>query len=508
MAGYSKSREDQLEKIDLSGLVQDGMQGVKKLWWLVVLLAVLFAAKNWLTVSRGYQPRYVASATAAVTSAASEDADYINNQTAQQMAQIFPYIMTSGLLQDTVAQAMEVDNLPGSISVAAEDGMNLLTISVTGLDAQAVYDELQVVLETYPQVAEIVLGPTNLDVLDETGVPGDTGKAYAVRGSARQGALKGAALGVALMAVYVLTRRTVKSRRELKEALNLTDCGSLPLVPKKRRKKSVPRQEICLLNSRSVPQGYLEALRKACIKIMAALEEGGQRVLLVTSSLAGEGKTTVAVNLAVSMAQQGKRVILVDCDPRGSGVGRVLGTAPVGPALADVLEGRAAAKEALQPVQAAQPGSLLVLHGSKEAEPLLCTARMEELIAKLREAADVVILDTAPAGVLADAAVLARSADAALYVVRYDATKLRQVRDGLEVLSESGVHLLGYLFNGDRPGHGHSYGYGYARYGYGRYGAYGGYGGRYGAYGTYSRYGQASLGEVGRRDKDGRIIRE
>ncbi|HHY50801.1 MAG TPA: hypothetical protein GYA10_13780, partial [Alphaproteobacteria bacterium] len=44
---------DQLEKIDLSGLVQDGMQGVKKLWWLVVLLAALFAAKNWLTVSRG-----------------------------------------------------------------------------------------------------------------------------------------------------------------------------------------------------------------------------------------------------------------------------------------------------------------------------------------------------------------------------------------------------------------------------------------------------------------------
>ena len=502
MAEYSKSREDQLEKIDLTGLVQDGMQGVKKLWWLVVLLAVLFAAKNWLTVSRGYQPRYVASATAAVTSAASEDADYINNQTAQQMAQIFPYIMTSGLLQDTVAQTMGVDSLPGSISVTAEDGMNLLTISVTGLDAQAVYDELQVVLETYPQVAEIVLGPTSLDVLDETGVPGDTGRAYAVRGSARQGALKGAVLGLALMAVYVLTRRTVKSRRELKEALNLTDCGSLPLVPQKRRKKSAPRQEICLLNGRSVPQGYLEALRKACIKIMAALEESEQRVLLVTSSRPREGKTTVAVNLAVSMAQQGKRVILVDCDPRGTGVGRVLCTAPAGPTLADVLAGRAAAKEALQPVPAAQPGSLLVLHGSKEAEPLLCTARMEELIARLREAADVVILDTAPAGVLADAAVLARSADAALYVVRYDATKLRQVRDGLDVLSESGVHLLGYLFNGDRPGHGHSYGYGYARYGYGRYGA---YGGRYGAYG---RYGQAPLGEVGRRDKDGRVIRE
>lgn len=102
MAEYSKSREDQLEKIDLTGLVQDGMQGVKKLWWLVVLLAVLFAAKNWLTVSRGYQPQYVASATAAVTTAASEDADYINNQTAQQMAQIFPYIMTSGRLPQSV----------------------------------------------------------------------------------------------------------------------------------------------------------------------------------------------------------------------------------------------------------------------------------------------------------------------------------------------------------------------------------------------------------------------
>ena len=100
---------------------------------------------------------------------------------------------------------------------------------------------------------------------------------------------------------------------------------------------------------------------------------------------------------------------------------------------------------------------------------------MERLISILKKKADLVIFDTAPSEMLADAPVLARYLDAAVYVIRYDYAKMRQIRMGVENLSMSGIHMLGYVLNRDRSTGG-GYGYGYGRYG------------RYGGYRHYSRY--------------------
>ena len=90
----------------------------------------------------------------------------------------------------------------------------------------------------------------------------------------------------------------------------------------------------------------------------------------------------------------------------------------------------------------------------------------------------------APSEMLADAPVLARYLDAAVYVIRYDYAKMRQIRMGVENLSMSGIHMLGYVLNRDRSVGGGGYGYGYGYYGRYRYGRYG----RYGGYRHYSRY--------------------
>ena len=84
------------------------------------------------------------------------------------------------------AEDMGLDSMPGKISVEAEDGMNLLTISVSGNDPQMAYETLRSVIENYPRVAEFVLGETQLTVLDETGIPTDTKRAEVIRGSYKQ----------------------------------------------------------------------------------------------------------------------------------------------------------------------------------------------------------------------------------------------------------------------------------------------------------------------------------
>ena len=459
-----ESRSEE-EKIDITDLLTDFYHGVRKLWWLIIGLTLIFAVKGYFSTTTSYVPNYVASATTSVTS--------LTGTSASDMAKVFPYILTSGVLADVVAEDLGVESLPGSINVEADEWTNLLTISVSAGDPQVAYNTLVSVMENYPEVAKFVVGETKLTILDETGIPSDTQREEVIRGSYKRGALKGFMIGMVILLLYVLTRRTVKSKKEIKKQINLNDCGSIPYIRTKKRKKDTFNNALSLMNDR-ISQGYVEALRKVRIKVMKEMEEKGHKTLLVTSSIPGEGKTTLAVNLAISIAQQGRKVILVDCDLRHPSVAGVMNEQEQHPGLGAILEKKVSLKESVVNIDMGT-GNLKIVYGNEEDDDtrLLAGKRMHALIQSLKKQADVVILDTAPSGLLADAPVLAKYVDAALYVIRYDHTKMRQIREGVQSLAMSGIDIIGYVFNGDASGKIHGYGYGY--------GGYGGYGYGYGS---------------------------
>lgn len=491
------------EKIDLSNIIRDTWQGIKKLWWLVIGLAVIFAIQSYFSVTSSYHPEYIASATMSVRSAGTT-AEYVNAQSAEQMAEVFPYILTSGVLQDVIAEDMGMDSVPGVITAEADEGTNLFTLSVSADDPQLAYNILTSVIKNYPKVAEFVIGETKLDILDETGIPSDTGRATVIRGSYKRGALKGAVIGLLIMMIYIVTRRTVKSRKELRKAINLEDFGSVPYIAEKKRRNSKVASTVSLLNER-VPQDYLEALRKLRIKVMKDMEQESYRSLLITSSVPGEGKTTLAANLAIAIAKQGKKVILVDCDPRNPSVASFMNEEEKHPGLGAVVRGKVTMDEALTDVDVSA-GELKVMYGTEPNEKdsrLLGTRAMRDMIKQLEEKADIVILDTAPSELLADAPAVAKFVDAALYVVKYDYAKLRQIRDGIQSLEMSGVDILGYVFNADQTSRNRGYSYGYS---YKRYDSYGQIS-KLGHYGHYGHYGNNP--EVGQtEDSAGRVFKD
>lgn len=468
----SENRIEEPEKIDITGLLQDIWQGIRKFWWLVIGLAAIFALRAYFSVSSSYQPTYVASATMAVGTRGT----YVDVQSAKQMEKVFPYILTSGVLKEVVAADMGLDAVPGVILAKAEEGTNLFTVSVSSDDPQMAYNVLQSVIKNYPKVARFVIGETNLQILDETGLPTDTGRKSVIRGSFRNGALKGAAIGLLIMAFYILTRKTVKSRKELRRAVNLEDFGSIPFIFGKKRRKDKFRSSLNLMNER-VPQGYVEAIRKLRIRIMKEMEKKNYQTLLVTSSVPGEGKTTLATNLAIAIAKQGKKVILVDCDTRNPSVAEAMNAQDKYPGLGMLIRSKANLSQALVPVEVSG-GSLEILYGgepnNKDAN-ILGTKSMSKLLEVLKKRADIVVLDTAPSELLADASTLAKFVDAALYVVKYDHARIRHIRSGIQTLSLSGVDILGYVFNADQEKSRQGYNYGYS-YGYKRYGSYGHYG--------------------------------
>lgn len=191
------------------------------------------------------------------------------------------------------------------------------------------------------------------------------------------------------------------------------------------------------------------------------------RVICVTSSLPGEGKTTLALSLARTAAGGGTRVALVDCDLRRPKVARLLGLAER-PGLVDVLAGDVPLDDALHHVD----GALSVLPGrvlGGAAPDLLAGPAMRGLLDALRKTVDLVVLDTPPLLPVADARVLAPLADATVFAVRWEKTPHDVAAEGLRHLERAAVQPVGAVLTQVDLRRQRSYGYGGA---YRYYGAY------------------------------------
>ena len=196
-----------------------------------------------------------------------------------------------------------------------------------------------------------------------------------------------------------------------------------------------------------------ESYRVLRTNIHFATVDAPARTLLVTSSNPGEGKTTTAANLAFAMAMDGKKVILVDTDLRRPALHKLLDI-PAVPGLTDVLLGHAP----LAPVEV-MSGLSVLTSGSTPPNPgeLLNSRKFRNLVMELTEQADIVIFDSPPVLVAADAAILASQMDGTIIVVETGSTKKASARRTLSLLRQARAAVLGVAYNKmrstDAPGY-------------------------------------------------------
>ena len=207
----------------------------------------------------------------------------------------------------------------------------------------------------------------------------------------------------------------------------------------------------------------------------------------ITSSLVGEGKSTTAANLAYTMAESGKKVLLLEADLRRPSIYRRLGV-KLSPGLSNVLVGLKKAEEVMQ--NAMLDTLFVITAGDVPPNPaeLLGSSAMTELVKKFEDDFDYIFVDLPPVNIVADALVVANFVDGIILVVRQDYNSRQALSDAISNFQFINAKLLGFVMTGARPrgshykrrGYYRKYGSGYNSYGYGGYG--GGYGGSYGYY--------------------------
>lgn len=451
-----KSQEPEL--IDITEMLSDYFRIFRRMWAWVLILTLLGTGIFYIRARVQYQPRYTASATFTVNIQRDQQGvgesgtvAFYNNSAAEQMAKTFPYILTSGVLKRKVAKDMGTGSVTGNIQANVAENTNLLTISVTDRDAGRAYAILQSVIKNYPEISEVIVGKTNMEMLDETGIPPEPDNPKDFKKSALKGGLFGFLIAALWTALLVVTRRTVRKESDIHRWMHTRCLGTVPEIHEKRR--SGTSQTRMVLTDPKVEEKLQESFRMIRNKVEYHAHEYHLKTFLITSALAGEGKSTIAVNLALSLAQAGKKVVLIDCDLRHPTDRKILNLDP-GEGLGEVLEHKKKLAECI--IKSKDMGldpemRLMFLPGGtslRDGSELLGTEFMHRIIARMEEWADYVILDSAPAGLLTDAVVLAQYADAAVFVVRKDFARVDHIMDGMEHLAESQVQIIGGILNG------------------------------------------------------------
>jgi succinoglycan biosynthesis transport protein ExoP len=212
---------------------------------------------------------------------------------------------------------------------------------------------------------------------------------------------------------------------------------------------------------------FVQSLDHLRVAICEGGSAGEGRCVMITSATGGEGKTTLSAHLAARCANSGTATLLIDADMRRASLGRLLDV-PVGPGLVDVLGGEIDLDEALITVQAGGFHFLSAGSAGKDPSRVLKSTRFSELLARLRQTYDLVIIDTPPVLPVADALIMGRWVDGAVMAARFDASRLPLVERANRQLALAGIPVLGVVVNGVR-GQSTAYGnYNYA-YNYGYY---------------------------------------
>ncbi|MBS8227417.1 chain-length determining protein [Vannielia litorea] len=278
--------------------------------------------------------------------------------------------------------------------------------------------------------------------------------------------LFGLMLGSGLVLFREARNNSFRTSEDLEAATGMNVIGQIPRMPVKGRHR------VLTYLSEKPTSNVSEAYRNLRTSVVLSDIDSPPKVILSTSAIPGEGKTTNSIALAQSFAGLGKKVLLIEGDIRRRTLHQYFSGTPR-EGLVSVLSGSASQEDAVFRPEGFGADVLLGEKTDVNAADLFSSNRFREFISDMREKYDAVIIDTPPVLIVPDARIIAAQADKVLFTVQWDSTSRAQITESLRLFRQSGQKITGLVLSQISPRGMRRYGYG------GKYGAYGAYGSKY-----------------------------
>lgn len=352
-------------------------------------------------------------------------------------------VLNSDMLVEQMNKDETIAGINGKVNAVQVPETNLVTLSASAGTAEDSLRLLKAALNSYPTLFgyfESGFMFRNMTSLSADGIQEQAARPlyYAL-----MAAVLVLAAGIGLTVFICMSTDKIYNRRQAAAVLDVPVLGTIHLFHKKKQQKAI-------LISDSLTSGqYGEEIDKLTTRIEHAMNKQNYKTLMVNSIRENEGKSTVAVNLALNLSRRGKKVMLVDADMRRPAVAKIFdASVEKEKSFSEFLEGNCSLKESMRR-DSRYKYLRCIFQGEAIGEPdkLLEGANFKKFLKLVSDHMDYVILDTAPIGIVRDAELIASSVDAALLVIRQDWARSVEVNDVVDVLDDTGVSVLGGVLN-------------------------------------------------------------
>lgn len=440
--------------------------------WVIIVVATLVGIGVAAAWSLTRTPQYEAQSTVFVSTQSGstiQDLQQGSNFT-QSRVQTYTNLVTTPIVMNPVIAelglGMTASELSAEVEASAALNTTLITITVTGADPVQAADVANALGASLKSVVERLETPNGTDTSPvrvervKDALPPLSPSSPNVPLNLALGALVGLAIGIGVAVLRAVLDTRIRTPRDVEQVTDRPLIGAIAFDPKAKERPLIVHADP--LSPRA------ESFRAMRTNLQFLETDEGRASYVITSSVPSEGKSTTTINLAIALADAGKRVALLDTDLRKPKIAEYLGIEG-GAGLTDVLIGRARLADVMLPWG---NRSLYVLPAGKippNPSELLGSKSMLQLLEALERDVDVVLCDAPPLLPVTDAAILAKATSGAILVVSAGHTNRHQLSGAVDALNTAGAHIAGVAMTmvPTRGPDSYAYGYGYGTYGYG-----------------------------------------
>ena len=471
--------------IELHSLLKD----IAKNFWVVILCSLIGALSFYLINHASYKPAYTSTATLSVLNSGSVTASYSTYTISTEKANVLVNVFTEPTIKECAAEYLGIDSFDGTVSAVVLDQTNFIELKVTSNHPEKAYRLLNAIIKSHHKVSDKIFRNAGVTVISMPTVPSGPSNSISNQNQSLV-VIACATLSLALIIALSLMRNTVKKESDFNDKVESKLIGTITHEDKRmtlRDMKQKKKKGLLIHSNAFISLRFTENFHKIAAKLEHKRNQSAEKIFAVTSVAENEGKSTCAANIAVSLADRGNKVILLDLDFKKPALYKIFSEEAVeNGEISTLLSEKIAFDDFV--VRQFKKTSLFLAVNTK-ADPnyrsYIESGSIIKLLDKLREQYDFIIIDTAPLSLDASVTDIIGMVDKTVLIVRTDTVKVNAINEAITTISKISSNLAGCILNDlhmnvlpfSFTGNDQSTRYGGYRYGknyrYGHYGQYG-----------------------------------
>lgn len=468
--------------IELYSLLNDVFKNI----WVVILCALIGSMSFFLVTHASYTPMYTSTATLTVLNSGSATASYSTYSVSTEKANVLVNIFTEPTIKEYAAAYLELDRFDGTVSARVLDQTNFIELKVTSDHPEKAYKLLNAILKSHHKVSNKIFTNAGVTVISMPTVPGGPSN-HISTSNRRLVVMACATLALALIIALSLMRNTVKKESDFDDKIESKLIGTIAHEDKRMSLQDIKQKKkkgLLIHSNAYISLRFTENFHKIAAKLEHKKNRCGEKVYAVTSVAENEGKSTCAANIAVSLADRGNNVVLLDLDFKKPAVYKIFSEeAMENGEVSDLLSKKVSLEDfAFRQFKKTSLSLAVNTKADSEYRNFIENGSIAELIRILKREYDFVIIDTAPLSLDSSVTDIINMVDKTILIVRTDTVPVNVLNDSISTISKISSNLAGCILNDVHMNIlpfsfiGNDKSNRYGEYGYGNYSHYGHYG--------------------------------